>query len=245
MTAPMIAELLAPSVVAAPFRRGLLTLLRRALQSYASGRPRRFRVRCPCFTIGRPYYVGNKRQMMIRSATEEDALVLGKVHTDAWRAAYRGLVPESYLQGLDCERRAARFRESLAAKTADVHLLECEREVLGFCTLSACRDDDIDSKQTGEICAIYLAPEHWRKGMGTLLCRYAEKTLRERGYAEVVLWVFEANEQARRFYEAMGFRTDGAAKTLNPGAPLEAIRYRKDLRMPNNGVHGRLASAPP
>jgi ribosomal protein S18 acetylase RimI-like enzyme len=102
-------------------------------------------------------------------------------------------------------------------------------EVVGFLTLGGCRDADVDQETTGEIWGIYIAPGHWRKGTGSLLCRFGEKTLRERGYRVATLWVFAANDQARRFYEAMSFKADGASKTLNPGMPLEAVRYRKHV----------------
>ena len=46
------------------------------------------------------------------------------------------------------------------------------------------------------------------------------------------LWVFAGNEQARRFYEAMGYSPDGASRMLVPGPPLEAVRYRKGLPDP-------------
>lgn len=62
-----------------------------------------------------------------------------------------------------------------------------------------------------------------------MLCREGERILRSRGHVEVVLWVFEANERARKFYEAMGFAADGSTKVLTPGAPLTAVRYRKAL----------------
>ncbi len=72
-------------------------------------------------------------------------------------------------------------------------------------------------------------PEHWRKGIGITLCKQSESMLASRGYSVATLWVLEANDQARRFYEAMGFRVDGASKILNLGAPLKAVRYRKEL----------------
>ena len=48
-----------------------------------------------------------------------------------------------------------------------------------------------------------------------------------RGFDPVVVWVFEANPAARRFYEAAGFRTDGARSTIDfDGTPVDEIRYR-------------------
>ena len=174
-------------------------------------------------------WFGTENAMHIRRATSNDAGALAKVHIDSWRSAYRGLVPDAHLESLDCERRAQRFRESLGGNAGETHVAEQDGEVLGFLTLGACRDTDADQKATGEIWGIYLAPAHWRKGIGSLLCRYGEQRLRLRGYVAATLWVFAGNGPARRFYEAMGFKSDGASKTLNPGAPLEAVRYRKEL----------------
>lgn len=167
--------------------------------------------------------------MEIRRATSDDAAALARVHIDSWRSAYRGLVHDSHLEGLDYERRAQRFRESLARNAEETYLAEEAGEVLGFLTLGGCRDTDADQKTTGEIWGIYLAPRQWRKGIGTVLCRYAERILTGRGYRSATLWVFAGNDQGRRFYEAMGYRADGATRMLSPGAPLEAFRYRREL----------------
>jgi hypothetical protein len=67
--------------------------------------------------------------------------------------------------------------------------------------------------------------------------------LASRHFKQAILWVFEGNDSARRFYEAMGFKVDGASKTLNPGAPLKAIRYRKQL--PLAEPNGAANAAPP
>jgi RimJ/RimL family protein N-acetyltransferase len=102
-------------------------------------------------------------------------------------------------------------------------------EAVGFVTLGACHDTNVDQKTTGEIYCIYLAPTHWRKGLGTLLCRFAEETLRARGYGTVTLWVFAGNARGTCFYEAVGYVADGATKVLDVGAPLEVVRYRRAL----------------
>jgi ribosomal protein S18 acetylase RimI-like enzyme len=168
--------------------------------------------------------------MEIRRATPDDAVALAKVLIDSWRFAYRGLVPELHLDSLDYDRWAQRFRESLVQNEEETYVAERDGEVLGLLTLGGCRDADVDQAAVGEIWRIYLSPKHWRKGLGSRLHRYGERTLKLRGYTVVTLWVFAGNEQARRFYEGMGFELDGASKTLTLGASLEAVRYRKELR---------------
>jgi ribosomal protein S18 acetylase RimI-like enzyme len=165
--------------------------------------------------------------LSIRRATPDDAAALARVHIDSWRVAYRGLVPDSRLDGLDYGRRAARFRDELEEGPAETYVVEQSGCILGFLTLDGCRDPDVDAQATGEIWGIYLAPQYWRRGAGTLLCRHAEQILASRGYGEIKLWVLAGNSAARRFYEAMGFQPDGASKLLDLGAPLVAKRYSK------------------
>jgi len=167
--------------------------------------------------------------MKIRRATTDDAGSLARLHVDAWRAAYRGLVPDERLANLSYARSAERFRRSLAEGAEETYVAGKTGEAVGFVTLGACHDADVDQETTGEICCIYLAPTHWRKGLGTLLCRFAEETLRTRGYRTVTLWVFAGNARGTCFYEAMGYVPDGATKVLDVGAPLEVVRYRRAL----------------
>src|SRR5512136_2512469 len=165
--------------------------------------------------------------MNLRRATPDDATAIARLHVDSWRSAYRGVVPDEFLDSMDPDKRARRFRESLASGSEETYLAEEKGELLGILTLGACRDADVDHAITGEIWGIYLAPQHWRKGWGRAILQRAEQMLQSRGYQRATLWVLEGNAQARRFYEAMGFEADGASKQLDLGAPLTAIRYRK------------------
>jgi ribosomal protein S18 acetylase RimI-like enzyme len=174
--------------------------------------------------------------MNIRRAQESDAPFLAKVHIDAWHAAYRGSVPDSFLQGFTYQSRAERFRQSLATGSEETYLVEENGKVMGFLTLGACRDSDLNVDCTGEIWGIYISPTHWRKGLGKRLLEEAQSLLKSKGYKEAVLWVLEGNQLARRFYEAMGFRLDGGTKEVNLGIPMKAVRYRKALGPAEQGV---------
>jgi RimJ/RimL family protein N-acetyltransferase len=167
--------------------------------------------------------------MDLRSATPDDAAAMAAVHIDAWRTAYRGLVPDSFLAALDHKRSTERFHEFLESGEGETYIVERDGRAIGHLTVGSCRDDDLSERTVGEIWGIYLAPVHWRQGIGTRVCRQAESMLRARGFRRSVLWVFEGNERARRFYEAMGYAPDGATKSIEVGAPRTAVRYRKDL----------------
>ena len=167
--------------------------------------------------------------MNIRKAVSADALGIAKAHVDSWRSAYRGLVPDDRLARLDYTRGAERFRESITREEEIIYVAENAEGIVGFLALGPCRDAGIDSATTGEVYALYIADEYWRKGIGRVMSSEADGILRSRGYSSVVLWVFEDNERARLFYEAMGFVADGARKILNMGAPINGIRYGKTI----------------
>jgi GNAT superfamily N-acetyltransferase len=82
---------------------------------------------------------------------------------------------------------------------------------------------------TGEIRRIYVLPDYWRRGIGRTLCRYAEEALRRGGFRTCVLWVLVGNVRGRRFYEALGYATDGATKAVELGASLQSVRLYREL----------------
>lgn len=167
--------------------------------------------------------------MNIRKASPEDARDCAKVHVDSWKVAYRGLVPDSVLDNLSYTSRTKFFTEFLSSNPDDNYVAEENDEVVGILTIGGCRDEDLDPQMTGEIWGIYLHPNYWRQGIGSALCEFALDRLSSLGYREVILWVFKDNQSARLFYESLGFQADGASKQLEPGTPLEAIRYRRKI----------------
>lgn len=58
-----------------------------------------------------------------------------------------------------------------------------------------------------ELEAMVVAAEYRRRGYGSALVRAAEAWGRERGGDRLELGVYEFNEEARRFYEFLGFET--------------------------------------
>jgi CubicO group peptidase (beta-lactamase class C family) len=60
--------------------------------------------------------------------------------------------------------------------------------------------------------SLYVHPRVGGRGTGRRLLEYALGKLTAQGYSVVTLWVFEANERARRFYAAAGFAPDGSRR---------------------------------
>ena len=137
-------------------------------------------------------------------------------------------MPDGVLDGLSIERSTAFFQERLSQTRGQVFVAEDGGRIVGFCDLIPSRDKNVDPDGVAEIAAIYVLPEHWRKGAGRVLCRGALAEAGRRGYRSVTLWVLASNRAARDFYDAMGFRLDGATKAdkLVDGSPLHEVRFR-------------------
>jgi ribosomal protein S18 acetylase RimI-like enzyme len=170
----------------------------------------------------------NSSRIQIRQATVTDAQRIARIHVETWRAAYRGQIPDAILDSLDINRRAIFWNKHLAAQPHGISVVESEKEIIGFCDLIPSRDTDSNSKEIGEIAAIYVQPEFWRKGAGDALCRHSLKMARLQNYSAVTLWVLSSNTAARNFYEAMGFHLDGTTKVDKgfQNYELHEVRYR-------------------
>jgi GNAT superfamily N-acetyltransferase len=162
---------------------------------------------------------------VIRKATIDDVGVLAALNVRSWKVDYRGIIPDAYLDAISVEDRAARFRANLADAERDVVVWELDGQVVGFANVGASRDADA-AAATGELVAIYLDREFRRRGLGRELVAWAKNVARRRGWPLMTLWVLRENAPARRFYEAEGFRPDGAARDVSfGGVAVTELRY--------------------
>jgi GNAT superfamily N-acetyltransferase len=166
--------------------------------------------------------------VIIRPATITDARRIAEVHVETWRAAYRGQIPDSVLDALNIQSREAFWTGRLAEPASKILAAVNRGAIIGFCDLIPTRDKDVDGRGTGEIAAIYVQARFWRKGTGRALVNHALAEARRCGYEAVTLWVLATNDSAKKFYTAMGFRPDGAAKTekMTGGTELQEVRFR-------------------
>ncbi|KTC90629.1 GNAT family N-acetyltransferase [Fluoribacter dumoffii] len=166
----------------------------------------------------------------IRTATLEDAEAIAQIHICSWQKMYRDFIPEIILQNLSLEERTQQWYD-LIKQEVKVLVLEIENQIIGFASICPFRNFSEDNSM-GEISAIYLHPDYWRKGFGTQLCKAAISELTNQGYKKILLWVFEDNIQARKFYDALGFEATSSTKLeefYEGGALLKEVLYQKIL----------------
>lgn len=172
----------------------------------------------------------------IRRAEIRDAADLAQVHVRSWQVAYRGQLPDDFLDQLDDDvpRRTSQWERSIesAPERRWTQLVaEDAGRVVGFIGFGPARDEP---DRTGEVYAIYVQPDAWGRGFGRSLMTAAVQGLAREGYSEAVLWVLGSNARSRRFYEIAGWTADGGAKTETMSLPfgaveLREVRYRRSL----------------
>jgi GNAT superfamily N-acetyltransferase len=176
-----------------------------------------------------------------RGAGPDDAPTLAAIRVASWRAGYAGVVPDEVLDALDVDHEATRWTAILrdaAAQGMRVEFVADRRDVVvGYAAVGPYRGSEVDQNRpveddppTGELGAFYLHPDAWGSGAADQLIHRAEALLAESGHTEPVLWVFEANARARRFYERHGWTFGGMASSIAFGDvhPVD-LRYRKNL----------------
>ncbi|UEQ05376.1 GNAT family N-acetyltransferase [Halomonas profundus] len=160
----------------------------------------------------------------------EDARTVAEIHIEAWRAAYRSIVPADYLDSLSIERRAAMWDECIAAGDPELLVAKKAGVVQGWLSFGQCRDIG-SHKSEAEVWAIYVSPTAWSTGVGRVLWLRAKELMLEQGFKSCTLWVFPQNERAIKFYRSVGFAHDGAApKNFElGGVQLEEVRFVTQL----------------
>ena len=141
----------------------------------------------------------------IRQATIADAEAITRVHVQAWRETYQGIVEQEYLDDLDKDPlRLEGRRNVLAANYSGVLLLvaECRGEIIGFCDAGPYRGDTNDC--LGEVYTVYLLSSYTNQGIGLRLMQTAIAHLIKENLAPYMVWVLEENKIACRFYEKLG-----------------------------------------
>jgi len=171
----------------------------------------------------------NGSVLSMRTATPDDAAEVAGVHVRSWQVAYRGLIPDGYLDGLNPDDRMARYTFGATDRDQPSTMLAVEDGVIrGFATTGPSRD--ADTSDAGELLALYVDPRAWGLGVGRRLLAEAREVLGRDGFTVAVLWVLVGNDRAQRFYRTDGWLPDGRRRREEVwGAAVDEVSYRRDL----------------
>lgn len=172
-----------------------------------------------------------RRRTTVRVARPEDAAALGHLMVESWLAAHRGQVPDEAWHARVAEwtpeisaRGWSRVLEDLAGAEAPECVLLVAEDDSGILVGLAYGVLDVERGQ-GEVAALYVAPQHHRRGIGAGLLRAAAVALVDLGADVLRISVLTANLPARQFYAAMGGHEAGQGTTEEDGNVLPSVVY--------------------
>ena len=168
----------------------------------------------------------------VREMTLADCDRVSEIRVRGWQSAYRGLMPQPYLDGLsvteDAERRRALFTRAPAGL---VNLIaeDDAGDVVGWACHGPYREGELRTADA-ELYAIYVDPGRFGGGVGQALLRESVRRGAAAGHPRMLLWVLEGNARARHFYERAGFHADGTVESSDvDGVAVPEVRYARPL----------------
>ena len=166
----------------------------------------------------------------MRSAVAADAPAIAEVHVASWRAAYRGLLPEEYLDSRTVEVRTQQWNVTFAdPERGHILVAVLGDRVVGFAQVRSSGDADAPPG-TGELLTIYLHPDAWDRGLGRALHDEALQRLEADGHRSATLWMLSTNDRARRFYLRHGWSLIPGLRTQEfGGLEVTDVRFGRSL----------------
>lgn len=164
----------------------------------------------------------------LRPATRADIPALTRLtrRCDESHRAWAGRalpIPAAEAEELEWDLRFART-------SAWIHVAEDDGAIAGvvaFAAAQASREDRSLVPGLAHVSAVFVDPDHWRRGIARRLLDAAEAAMRAAGFDRAQLWTLQGSP-AERLYTALGWRRDGRRDVFVPMG-LETVAYVKSL----------------
>ncbi|MEU9112840.1 GNAT family N-acetyltransferase [Streptomyces sp. NPDC048483] len=182
----------------------------------------------------------------VRAMTEADITAVSAIRVAGWKAAYVGIVPQSYLDDMtveaDAEQRRLRFVQP-RERMINLVAVDEHSAVVGWACLGPYRGTEA-GPAAGELYALYVQPTLRGAGIGRTLLDAVDAHAADLDFDTLLLWVLTDNLPARRFYEQAGCVADGAGQADDyDGVAVHEVRYRR--MVPGNADHSAPGGAAP
>lgn len=140
----------------------------------------------------------------LRRAKAGDEKVLAYIQTESWKSAFDEILSAKELERCtDVEKAEEMYREVLRCQNASIFIEFVDDRP--HCIAGWSRNREGLEENVAELICIHSLRDKWHKGYGSMMMGHILNEIRQAGYSEVILWVFEKNLRARGFYEKHGF----------------------------------------
>lgn len=147
----------------------------------------------------------------IRKVKKGDEKILAYIQTESWKSAFYDILSEEDLiKYTNIERATEMYTMLLEKKIGNGFILSVDNEPHCIAYWDAARDEECEGE--AELICIHSLCTNWGKGYGSEMMKHIMEEIKKAGYYKVMLWVFEKNIRARKFYEKHGFVFTGDTK---------------------------------
>ena len=145
--------------------------------------------------------------MELRIATNKDIAGLSRCVATCWKKAYRGLVPQTYLNQLRYDFWEPAYKRWLADDRIATLCMEQNGEIIATTTFG----DGRDAKLPGwaETMMVFVDPAYKGMGIGSNMLNTQLRILKKQGFMQDYVWALGTNTPAIKFYQKHGFRLSG------------------------------------
>jgi GNAT superfamily N-acetyltransferase len=162
----------------------------------------------------------------LTAASSQDADSIARLHAQSWRATYRGVLDDEFLdRHVVAERRefwSSRFAAAPSDRRIVLKALGDDR-LLGFvCVLL-----DEEPQWGARLDNLHVSPESKGTGVGYELFQAAREWIANVAPGTAMhLWCVERNDIARRFYDRQGGKiVETANRSFGQQASVPELRY--------------------
>ena len=167
--------------------------------------------------------------IIIRTATINDAEKVAKIKIEGWQTAYRGIIDDEFLDNMNLNEEIEKRKNNIE-NGVDIIVAELNNEVIGFCLYrDYIKDPENYPNANCEISSLYVKSSLKRKGIGTKLMQYVIQKLQNQGKTQMILGCLKGNYPSRAFYEKMGGKVLKTEKITFGNKEYEEIIYEFDI----------------
>ena len=145
-------------------------------------------------------------KVTIRKAMPSDAAEISNVHINSWREAYRGLLPEAFLNDRPLYFKSRYELWKMILENADqmIFVAECSQNgVVGF--ISGDHGREPEYKDYAEVQCLYLLEKYHHQKIGFKLLKSFFDKAKARGFQKAYLWVLKDNPTINFYKKTGGF----------------------------------------
>ena len=172
--------------------------------------------------------MSHDHEITIRAASAADARGIARVHVDAWRTTYAGIMPDTVLKALSYDEDEKKQKNMLKhpRRGSKTFVAEIAHDgIVGFAGGGPAFHSHVVYK--GELFLIYILEAYQRMGIGTMLVHRILNHIKSLGLENMIAWVLEENS-ACKFYEKLGGIRVDEKITEEGGKQLKEIAYGWD-----------------